>query len=204
MKNNFLWLQILYSTHFRDLYHYDFSIETLDNPGWAFFAKLKGTQLEKKEFADIEYSPKKNNWLMCRVREGKFESACSPTNLSRVLGIFQKWVEENSLNLVNESPEDIQDRDILLWLQNWYYSFCNGDWEHDWRVRIETCDSPGWRIRINCIDTDLKGKSFESVQIHEKDQWLICGYEDSVFTASCSPKNLSKAITTFRTWVEGT
>ena len=42
----------------------------------------------------------------------------------------------------------------FLWLQQWYYGHCNGDWEHGSGIHIDTLDNPGWSITINLEDTD--------------------------------------------------
>jgi hypothetical protein len=41
---------------------------------------------------------------------------------------------------------------VLVWLQGWYAAQCDGDWEHERGVKIETLDNPEWAIRI-----DLEG-----------------------------------------------
>jgi hypothetical protein len=33
--------------------------------------------------------------------------------------------------------------EILPWLQGWYATQCDGDWEHEYGVSIETLDNPG-------------------------------------------------------------
>ena len=38
---------------------------------------------------------------------------------------------------------------ILLRLQRWYVSRCDGEWEHGMGVRIETLDNPGWQVVID-------------------------------------------------------
>jgi hypothetical protein len=47
------------------------------------------------------------------------------------------------------------ERDPLNRLQSWYESHCDGDWEHDKRIRIGTLDNPGWRVYINLADNLL-------------------------------------------------
>ncbi|MFE4959105.1 Imm53 family immunity protein [Streptomyces sp. NPDC056653] len=32
---------------------------------------------------------------------------------------------------------------LLDWLQNRYAQQCDGDWEHEWGVKIATLDNPG-------------------------------------------------------------
>ncbi|MGW1432997.1 Imm53 family immunity protein [Streptomyces sp. NPDC002431] len=45
------------------------------------------------------------------------------------------------------------------WLQGWYSAQCDEDWEHEWGVRINTLDNPGWSVRIDLEDTDLEAHS---------------------------------------------
>jgi hypothetical protein len=45
-------------------------------------------------------------------------------------------------------------------LSLWYVGQCNGDWEHDSGVKIDTLDNPGWRITISLNSTVLENESF--------------------------------------------
>jgi hypothetical protein len=36
-----------------------------------------------------------------------------------------------------------------------YASQLDGDWEHEWSVRIETIDTPGWLVKIDLEETEL-------------------------------------------------
>ncbi|MFJ6632607.1 Imm53 family immunity protein [Streptomyces sp. NPDC091376] len=38
---------------------------------------------------------------------------------------------------------------VLEWLQSWYSSQCDGDREHEWGVRAETTDNPGWFVKVS-------------------------------------------------------
>ena len=51
--------------------------------------------------------------------------------------------------------------DTLEWIENWYASQCDGDWEHDYGVKINTVDNPGWAVTI-----DLEGTELETLEIH--------------------------------------
>ena len=33
---------------------------------------------------------------------------------------------------------------IINWLEEWYVSNCDGDWEHTFGITINTIDNPGW------------------------------------------------------------
>src|SRR5262245_61783535 len=48
-------------------------IESLDNPGWSLKVDLHGTPLEHRDFAEIHEEQNDRNWVVCRVRDGRFE-----------------------------------------------------------------------------------------------------------------------------------
>ena len=39
--------------------------------------------------------------------------------------------------------------DLIKQLENWYNSRCDGDWEHEFGIKIDTLDNPGWKITID-------------------------------------------------------
>jgi hypothetical protein len=60
-------------------------------------------------------------------------------------------------------------------IQAWYAAQCDGDWEHQYGVSIETLDNPGWRVIV-----DFSGSSLDniSLQTHQEDKgeegWIFC------------------------------
>jgi Immunity protein 53 len=58
-------------------------------------------------------------------------------------------------------------------LEKWYLQRCNGEWEHQWGVSIETLD-----------------------------EWIQYWVEKNYFQAACGPLNLSEAIQIFIDWFE--
>jgi hypothetical protein len=65
---------------------------------------------------------------------------------------------------------------IIEWLEDWYLSQCNGDWEHSYYgLKISTLDNPGWSVKINLQETILENKSFESlVKERTEHDWIHC------------------------------
>ena len=45
---------------------------------------------------------------------------------------------------------------VLTDLQEWFASNCDGDWEHDFGIRIETMSDPGWMVTIDLEETNLE------------------------------------------------
>lgn len=93
--------------------------------------------------------------------------------------------------------------DTLEWLQKWYLSQCDGDWEHSFGVHIETLDNPGWRFSVDLENTDLEGKSFEEVTINRTEHdWLRCWISESTFEGACGSENLYEVLNVFRQWAD--
>mgnify|MGYP000302370884 CR=1 FL=1 len=87
-------------------------------------------------------------------------------------------------------------------LQNWYYAQCDDDWEHEFGIKIDTLDNPGWTVEIDLRNTELENKKFEEVdqQTNEND-WVQCTVKDGKYCAAGGPKNLTDIIDIFITWV---
>jgi len=93
--------------------------------------------------------------------------------------------------------------DNLQWLEKWYFSKCDGDWEHFNGIHITTLDNPGWKIVINLSDTGLENKNFENMKIENNENDRIhCSKENMFFKGACGPLNLNELLNIFRTWVD--
>lgn len=93
------------------------------------------------------------------------------------------------------------EKDDFLWLQHWYRSHCNGDWEHGTGIHIGTIDNPGWSIKVNLQDTELEHKKFENVQIERSElDWIFCTVKENNFEGACGPINLTEVLKIFRKW----
>ncbi|WP_315767191.1 MULTISPECIES: immunity 53 family protein [unclassified Bradyrhizobium] len=94
--------------------------------------------------------------------------------------------------------------DPLIELQAWYAAQCNGCWEHQYGVKIDTIDNPGWSLKIDLYETDLSGRLFEDVDAGDQDgrDWYICRVRDYKFESFCGPALLSDVISVFLDWAE--
>lgn len=90
---------------------------------------------------------------------------------------------------------------MLEWIQKWYASNCDGDWEHIYGIDIYTLDNPGWEVDIELINTDLEFVHFETIQkyINEND-WIYCTVVDGVFEGSGSADKLEEILKIFKEW----
>jgi len=87
----------------------------------------------------------------------------------------------------------------IAWLQQWYIAQCDDEWEHEYGIKIETMDNPGWLIKI-----DLKYTNMEDVRIKTSttnsshDDWYTIEIVDSVFTGLSSFNNLEILLKKFK------
>lgn len=90
----------------------------------------------------------------------------------------------------------------LAWLQAWYMSNCDGDWEHSYGVSIDTLDNPGWSVRISLVGSWLSDRPFERVTVERAEHdWVHAWVEGDDFRIMCGPLNLSEGLWMFREWV---
>ena len=62
---------------------------------------------------------------------------------------------------------------ILSQLMRWYYSHCDGEWEHSCGVRIDTLDNPGWLVKISLEGTMIDPKSIQDCRVYrDEDDWF--------------------------------
>ena len=94
--------------------------------------------------------------------------------------------------------------EILEWFEEWFRSQCDGEWEHDNRIKIETLDNPGWDVWINFGYSQLSLEDYEW-KLFEKseDNWVGISIKDNVFHASGDAKKLRIILTIFRKIIEG-
>jgi len=90
---------------------------------------------------------------------------------------------------------------MLEELQEWYLAQCDGEWEHQHGVSLETLDNPGWRLRIDLAGTSLEAKPFTPIEDTEPEsQWIHCKIENGLFEANCGPLMLPQVIGRFLAW----
>lgn len=95
----------------------------------------------------------------------------------------------------------------LARLQQWFLNQCDGDWEHENGIHIETLDNPGWSVKVNVIGTKVEGKTFASVSIPEdlasSDlDWIFLRREGDVIMLSCGPQCLERGVNMLCDWLE--
>lgn len=105
-------------------------------------------------------------------------------------------------------------KDELRWLEQWYQEQCDGEWEHECGVTVETLDNPGWLVKI-----DLRGTEREPVAsarvlavVGEPPNetngnqggavWMTCSVESGKFIGAGDPSQLRAILAQFRSFIE--
>lgn len=98
----------------------------------------------------------------------------------------------------------------LTQIQDWYFSQCDGDWEHQYGLKIETLDNPGWSLEIDLAETELEQKPFKLVEkgtgvesVENDPDWYSCKIEDKKFICHCGPHHLGTVFQIFLRWKNG-
>ncbi len=95
--------------------------------------------------------------------------------------------------------------DAMQQLQAWYVSQCNGDWEHEFGIKIETLDNPGWSVSIPLTGTELESQQYETVSdMTPPTEWLHCHvvetHEGPRWEGSGGPLMLDQVLRHFVDW----
>jgi hypothetical protein len=91
----------------------------------------------------------------------------------------------------------------LKWLERWFESHCDDDWEHSNAIKIESIDTPGWRLTIPVRGTELENITFDEIIIDRDDQdWVRCWIKDGYFEGAGGLSNLEEMIQIFKEWVD--
>ncbi len=108
------------------------------------------------------------------------------------------------MTIQNDSNGKVKDiSSMLVRLQQWYHSMCDGDWEHCYGVKIETSDNPGWIVEIDIIDTPLENKPFDPIHNGETDDnYFICKIENGKFEGCGDATKLENILKVFLNWAE--
>lgn len=88
---------------------------------------------------------------------------------------------------------------MLDWLQKWYYDQCDGEWEHEYGVMIQTLDNPGWMVTIDLAFTEIENLEIPySLRETSVDDWVGYLVEKKKFIGSSDPKHLDDILKIFK------
>ncbi|WP_083448670.1 Imm53 family immunity protein [Actinoplanes rectilineatus] len=97
----------------------------------------------------------------------------------------------------------LSDDEGFGYVLRWYSEQCDGDWEHEFGIRLESLDNPGWNLRIDIGGTDLEGVLLAWFRRdYEVGRWMMAYSDGVVFEANCDPSSLYLAVDEFKRLVD--
>jgi hypothetical protein len=92
--------------------------------------------------------------------------------------------------------------DILSWIEDWYCSQCDGRWEHDYGLKIDTIDNPGWSLTVDLTRTPKESAAASETKIERSDtDWVHYFVREARFEALGGARNLREMLCLFRNWM---
>ena len=94
----------------------------------------------------------------------------------------------------------------LTELAAWFQAQCNGEWEHNFGVNVQSTDNPGWWVTIDLRGTALEHKPFPPVLRGNFDSgdpqppWLDCRVKEGTFHGAGERERLDEIIRIFLDW----
>jgi hypothetical protein len=85
-------------------------------------------------------------------------------------------------------------------LQHWYARQCNGIWEHQYGVAIDTLDNPGWSVTIDLNGTNLESASMNPLVVDNGEHdWIHCKVDGGKFIGNGDQEKLEAILDLFLT-----
>jgi len=79
---------------------------------------------------------------------------------------------------------------MIEWLQDWYKSQCDGDWEHYYGIKIVTLDNPGWDVTVDINNYNIADVSWYIYGDFDS-KWVGFKIKDNVFNGACDPTSFN-------------
>lgn len=79
-------------------------------------------------------------------------------------------------------------KNTLHWLEDWFLTPCDGEWEHENQIKIYTADNPGWVIEIDLSFTSMEDLVFEMDTIENgENDWYAFRIKNKKFIGAGIP-----------------
>ena len=97
----------------------------------------------------------------------------------------------------------MSSRDLLAEIERWYAGNCDGDWEHEFGITIETLDNPGWSVSIELEGTTAEFLDFVPIDVHRhENDWIQCSVSGKKFCGAGGLGSLGPILTVFLDWTQ--
>lgn len=87
----------------------------------------------------------------------------------------------------------------LEWIQDWYQQQCDGDWEHENGIVIETVSNPGWHVTIDLNYTEMENLEIDAPTIEKSEHdWYFITIKDKKFSGGGDLSKLDLLLQKFK------
>ena len=88
--------------------------------------------------------------------------------------------------------------EVIERIQAWYAAQCDGDWEHQYGISIDTLDNPGWRVMVDLSGTSLENITFQTFgEDKGEEDWIFCEVSGNKFVGRGDPNKLQTILSIF-------
>jgi hypothetical protein len=94
-------------------------------------------------------------------------------------------------------------------LQAWFSAQCNGNWEYEQGIIIESNEGPGWWVKMSLARTPLQGQKFPPISENidrigypTSGDWIHCYSENDTWNGAGDNSKLETILKTFLTWAK--
>jgi hypothetical protein len=103
------------------------------------------------------------------------------------------------MNTISSKTSTAAPADVLGWLQYFFSSNCDGDWEHQYGVEISTTDNPGWYVKMDLAETEHSELMFPEEKIERSSEdWVMISIKERVLFGAGGRSNLLEILTLMR------
>jgi hypothetical protein len=93
--------------------------------------------------------------------------------------------------------------DGLRALQAWFAAHCDGNWEQEYGVTIQTVEEPGWELRVDLVGTSLEGVALARQPTGQgSEDWCEMWCDGYTFYAVGGPHDLHELLGAFVSFAE--
>ncbi|WP_000806817.1 Imm53 family immunity protein [Leptospira interrogans] len=169
------------------------NIYTVSNPGWTFKVGLKSTKLGNYEIDSGLIETEETDWYLYYIKDSVYDAGGDTSKLPTLVEIFRSLWENK--NFVYHPTSET----MFSWLIEWRESQCDGDWEHENGIAINTNGDRGWQVRIEANFTELdRVEVAHTLNQKGEDDWYSFSLKDGKFLAEGDSKKLPIILEKFK------
>jgi hypothetical protein len=93
--------------------------------------------------------------------------------------------------------------EILDWIQHWFKTNCDGEWEKNEIIQITTLDNPGWEVEIDISKTSIANLEVKWIlNENSKHDWYGVKIENQRFIAAGDAAKLTFLLDLFKQMID--